>query len=359
MACGEYGDVTPRMIEGTDNGKSIRWFKNPRAMSITTLRRESIAKTNEALSRMGVSRHSLAPVEPVLSTICGNRANVVHVRQETSQLNQLRVLLKRGFLKSGRDMTLTHMRTLSNVVVGLMLGLLYFGSGQDGSRVLDNYNLLFSILVHHMITSMMLTILTFPMEMSILLKEHFNRWYSLKSYYVAITITDLPVATIGCVVFTALVYFMSAQPAEVVRFSMFAGISLLVVFVAQSFGLMIGAVFSVVNGTFLGPVLSIPMMMFAGFGVAIRDMPEYLRWGSYISYLRYGLDGYVVAIYNNRATLDCDKRYCHYRYPQKFLREVDMEGGDFLTDVLALTAILIILRIAAYALLRWKIFSER
>lgn len=359
LACGEYGDVTPRMVEGTDNGKSIRWFKHPRALSVANIRRESVAKTNAALSRMGVSRHSLAPVEPVLSTFCGTKGDGIHVRQETSQLNQLRVLLKRGFQKSGRDLTLTHMRTLSNAIVGLMLGLLYFGSGQEGSRVLDNYNLLFSILVHHMITSMMLTILTFPMEMSILLKEHFNRWYSLKSYYIAITITDLPVATFGCILFTALVYFMSAQPMDLQRFLMFVGISLLVVFVAQSFGLMIGAVFNVVNGTFLGPVLSIPMMMFAGFGVTIRDMPEYLRWGSYVSYLRYGLEGYVVAIYNNRETLDCDKRYCHYRYPGKFLREVDMEGGDFLTDVLALVAILLILRIAAYVLLRWKIMSER
>lgn len=32
------------------------------------------------------------------------------------------------------------------------------------------------------------------MEMSILIKEHFNRWYSLKSYYVMVNIVDIPVA---------------------------------------------------------------------------------------------------------------------------------------------------------------------
>jgi hypothetical protein len=31
------------------------------------------------------------------------------------------------------------------------------------------------------------------MEMNILMKEHFNRWYSLKSYYLATTIVELPV----------------------------------------------------------------------------------------------------------------------------------------------------------------------
>lgn len=39
---------------------------------------------------------------------------------------------------------------------------------------------------------------------------------------------------------------MTGQPVEVQRLSMFTTISLLVVFVAQSFGLMIGAIFDVV-----------------------------------------------------------------------------------------------------------------
>jgi hypothetical protein len=56
------------------------------------------------------------------------------------------------------------------------------------------------------------------------------------------------------------------------------------------------------------------MMMFAGFGVTLRDLPSYLKWGSYISHLRYGLEGYVNAIYGeNRPTMDCSKPYCHYR----------------------------------------------
>lgn len=47
-----------------------------------------------------------------------------------------------------------------NVIVSLMLGTLYWQSGSQGHKVLDNYNLLFSILMHHMMSTMMLTILT-------------------------------------------------------------------------------------------------------------------------------------------------------------------------------------------------------
>lgn len=35
-----------------------------------------------------------------------------------------------------------------------------------------------------------------PIEMTILIKEHFNRWYSLKAYYFAMTLVDLPI-TVG------------------------------------------------------------------------------------------------------------------------------------------------------------------
>lgn len=32
-----------------------------------------------------------------------------------------------------------------------------------------------------------------PAEISILTKEHFNRWYSLKTYYIATNILDIPI----------------------------------------------------------------------------------------------------------------------------------------------------------------------
>jgi len=32
------------------------------------------------------------------------------------------------------------------------------------------------------------------MDISILIKEHFNRWYSLKAYYTAMTLVDLPIS---------------------------------------------------------------------------------------------------------------------------------------------------------------------
>ncbi|XP_073824320.1 ATP-binding cassette sub-family G member 4 [Musca autumnalis] len=335
LACGEYGhDKVDTLKSATENGNCLTWFDHP----------EKILKSTDLMRKYPVAKKTKT-----------------RSLEDTSYMNQLSVLMHRGYIKAKRDTTLTHLRIGVNVFVAIILGAVYANSGKEGSRVIDNYNLLFAILIHHSMTTMMLTVLTFPIEMSILLKEHFNRWYSLKAYYTSITLLDLPISIVGSFLFTVIIYLWSYQPMEWSRFWMFFAISVLTVFVGQSFGLMIGAWFDVVNGTFLAPVLTIPMMMFAGFGVTLRDLPSYLKWGSHISYLRYGLEGFVSAIYgNDRGTLECEEApYCHYRYPRKFLDEITMTGDQFWNDIIALGIIILIFRIAAFVILKAKIKSVK
>ncbi|ALC39044.1 CG5853 [Drosophila busckii] len=334
LACGEYGfDKIDTLKAATENGNCLTWFNNPRAVlrSEALMRKYPIPKRTKNVSL-----------------------------ENTSLTNQCSVLLRRGYIKAKRDTTMTHLRIIVNIAVAVLYGALYDHAGKEGSRVLDNYNLLFAILMHHTMTTMMLTVLTFPIEMTILIKEHFNRWYSLKAYYIAMTLVDLPITIFSSFIFSVIIYLWSYQPMEWVRFWMFFVISLLIVFVGQSFGLIIGAWFSVTNGTFLAPVLTIPMMMFAGFGVTLRDLPSYLRWGSHISHLRYGLEGFIAAIYGmDRKVLECNEPYCHYRYPKKFLEEISMTGDQFWKDLIALCSMMVLLRVGAYIVLQAKIKSVR
>ncbi|XP_025419247.1 ATP-binding cassette sub-family G member 4-like [Sipha flava] len=326
LACGDHGnDKIEKMAKEIENGKSLIWT------GLSDLL---------AINQTGESQEQSKEI------------NNVH---ETSFNNQLKCLLHRGFLKCKRDPDLTYLRLGVNVAVSILLGTLFLQIGDDGSKIFDNYNLLFSILMHHVGSTLMLNIINFPAEISILTKEHFNRWYSLKSYYIATNILDIPITTIGCLIFSVIIYLMTGQPLVWDRFYMFTFISWLMVLISQSLGFIIGAWFSVINGNFVGPIIVVLLMMFSGFGVNLRDIPYLLKWGTEISFLRYGLEALIAAIYDKRGILPCYELYCHYKYPEKFLEEIAMTTDKFNKDVFVLVVTLLITRIAAYFMLRLRV----
>lgn len=144
------------------------------------------------------------------------------------------------------------------------------------------------------------------------------------------------------------------------RLAMFVTICILTSLVAQSLGLLIGAGLSVEAGVFLGPVSTIPTILFSGFFVNFDTIPGYLQWVTWVSYVRYAFEGAMVSIYGmDREKLECSEMYCHFRSPKKFLEEMSMDKSEYWLDAVALIAIFIALRFIAYFVLRWKIYSIR
>uniref|UniRef100_A0A1A9UMX4 ABC transporter domain-containing protein n=1 Tax=Glossina austeni TaxID=7395 RepID=A0A1A9UMX4_GLOAU len=402
VACGEHGDHIERLVQAIDNGKKdIRTAadyagikvrndilqvqnlkaildKNDAANAISGKYDENLTFNNSILKGNLVNDIAKEPPEPVISTNekgdamielekndnCSTALLTADItspeRYPTSQLHQFFVVLKRTLLFNFRDWTLMYLRFFAHMLVGFLIGTLYYDIGNDGSKVLSNLGFLFFNMLFLMYTSMTVTILAFPLELPILLKENFNRWYSLKSYYLAMSIADLPFQTIFCVVYVSIVYYTTSQPLEWARFAMFLSTCLLIAFVAQSVGLLVGAAMNVQNGVFLAPVMSVPFLLFSGFFVSFDAIPKYLRWITYVSYIRYGFEGTALATYGyNREKLKCHQTYCHFKSPTTTLEELDMLNSDFTIDIVALVVIFFILRCVAYLFLKWKLKSAR
>ncbi|XP_062559674.1 ATP-binding cassette subfamily G member 4 isoform X2 [Armigeres subalbatus] len=278
----------------------------------------------------------------------------------TSGWMQFWILLKRTFITIMRDQTLTQMRLVSHVVVGAIIGMIYYDIGNDAAKIMSNAGCIFFTTMFTMFTAMMPTILTFPTEMAVFVREHLNYWYSLKSFYFAKTVADLPFQVLFTSVYVIVVYYLTSQPMEPKRAGMFVLICILTSLVAQSLGLLIGAGMSVETGVFLGPVSTIPIILFSGFFVNFDVIPKYLQWLTYVSYVRYGFEGAMVSVYGlGREKLRCTEIYCHYRSPQKFLEEMSMDKAEYWIDATALFCLFIGLRIVAYLVLRWKLHSIR
>ncbi|KAK9507438.1 hypothetical protein O3M35_007291 [Rhynocoris fuscipes] len=346
VACGEHGDVHDKLVLAVVNGKCAVY--------------NSHEKNNKELLANGDASHNNSNAMSCTSALLHSDESLSTKGPSpgfpTSSFKQFAILINRTFLSIVRDQMLTRMRLISHVFIGLLIGLLYYDIGNEASKVMNNAGCIFFTVLFLMFTAMMPTVLTFPLEMSVFVREHLNYWYSLKSFYIAKTMADLPFQIAFSVIYIAIVYFMTSQPLDPIRFFMVLLMCVLTSLVAQSLGLLIGAAMDIETGVFLGPVTSIPVLLFSGFFVNFSTIPWYMQWVTYVSYIRYGFEGCMVAIYGgNRQKLHCSEAYCHFRSPSKFLEEMDMTGVEYWIDVVALIGFFLLLRVGAYFALKLKL----
>jgi hypothetical protein len=121
--------------------------------------------------------------------------------------------------------------------------------------------------------------------------------------------------------------------------------------------------FSPQNSTFVGPALSVPLMLFAvyGMGAGTKSIPIYMRVLMCLSYLRFGFEGLTYAVYGNgRSMMPCppEEEYCHFRSPKTLLMETGMENSDIWVAVLGLTAYVVLFKTAFYFVLRCRLSRQ-
>lgn len=180
------------------------------------------------------------------------------------------ILLHRSFLTSYRNWTLIVARYLSTILIALTLSLL-FGpdvgkasacpptkeflytktlgdyvkkTEDDALKVMVNVGMVFIGVMIGLFNSLGPTVLTFPMDMLCFIKEYHNNWYSCLSYYLAKSITDLPIQITVPVIYQIITYHLTGQPEDLTRQGYLFLISILMSLVGQSFGQMVSAIYA-------------------------------------------------------------------------------------------------------------------
>ncbi|XP_060531867.1 ATP-binding cassette sub-family G member 1-like [Cylas formicarius] len=269
---------------------------------------------------------------------------------------QFFLLYKRSLLAAKRNYMYSVNRLLAHVLIGFIFGYLYKGVGANANQILANYVYLYGTMLLIVYTGKMSVTLSFPLEMRILTREHFNRWYNLTPYLLSIVLIEIPFQVICTWIYIVISYWLTDQPVDF-RVYLFVLFCTLGTLCAQSMGYFIGATTPTKIAVFIGPVIACLFSIF-GFCIRLYDTPLVFRWLFAISYFRAAFQGIVYSVYGlNRGKLFCpeDEVYCHYEDPNKFLKEMDIMNVDLVSNISLVVFIWCLMHAATYLTLWFKL----
>lgn len=186
-------------------------------------------------------------------------------------------------------------------------------------------------------------------------REHFNRWYSVGAYYLALSIVDIPALILNNVVFVSITYFMTNQPMEFLRYGLILLNAVLVGFTSQGLGLLSGSIANIQYTIIIAACGIFFFTMFSGFFVLMKDTGYAWHWLFHCSFLKHALDCGLLTIFGfDRSKLDCEAVYCHYRLPHKFLETLGVQTS--FGDALAVIVFsLFLFRILAFFVIKLRL----
>ncbi|CAK9794778.1 ATP-binding cassette subfamily G member 4 [Anthophora quadrimaculata] len=317
---------------------------------------------SEWINRMINSVSTEFPIVPISQPTSQPTSVEFHLEEKISKLSwmdQFVTLSKRMLLQLYRNKNYIYLKISLHIFLGFIIGGLFLNVGNDGSKTLFNFGFCFACLIVFLYIPMLPVLMNFPSEVQLVKREYFNRWYDLSPYYCAFSMVNIPVQILVSSVYLSIVYSITDQPLEFFRCAMFFSTCLICVLIAESMALAIASILNIVNGTFVGPAISVPLMLVAVQGLGETEtLPIYRRLIMYLSYIRYGLEGLITALYGfNRENLYCppSKIFCEFRSPRQILHTLQMDHVVFWLNFLALIIILIIMKVLTFYLLRQRL----
>lgn len=285
---------------------------------------------------------------------------------------QFMVLLSRS-IRVRRFQALSTQDIAQLLILGTLAGLFWLQKAKSDTvfGAQQTLGLLFFELLFMSFRSLFAALFTFPEERKMLLKERASGMYRLSAFYFARLASDLPMDFAVPTIFVVLVYFISGLRVDsgIYFFQNWFTI-VLIMFVTQSFGLLLGTVVMVPKtAQTIASVVMLTFVLTAGYFV--KTIPAWISWLKYLSFVFYGFGLLLHIEFNGRTIYSCvETNTCTQLDPSNpsgdpICTPVNIQDALHLNqdpndskwvaiDVVVLFAFLIIIRVAVYYFLRKK-----
>ena len=239
-----------------------------------------------------VKRNEKAVEEYLRSTKVGNNIHSKNTKA-ADYFEASLILSKRAFQNVVRNPMILRMRFGFNILMSFFISSVFWKLDKDNSiGMYGRVGLFFFIAVNVFMSVVMGTILSFPIERAVFIREYSSKLYTIASYYTAKNIVETPVILIiNTILFTICYFTAGMRLVSAKYFFIWYGVLLLHTLCAQSLGYALGTMFSDINAAMSSAnIIVMPFILFAGTLINEESMPRFLFWIKYLSPLKYAIE---------------------------------------------------------------------
>ena len=310
-----------------------------------------------------LTEHGLASGGHVFEAIA--LQSVEPQKYPTTWWQQYKVLTHRA-LKNSRSAIFTPLNLIKSLALGIVAGLLYFQLDYTEANVYDIQSYYFFTMTVWVIESMFDSLMSFPPERDVILRERASKSYRLSAYFMAKTTADAPTRILLPFLYMFVSYWMAGIDNSFGVFIGSVGCTLLSVMAGEALGLFIGAaMYDMEKALTTLTVVALFLMLVGGFFV--QNPPGFVAWAKWISPFKYSFDSSIQLVFNR--PLPCDGSgslagVCPPDSEGQFVSGADVANaigvqGSIGFNVGMLIVIALIPRYFAYVCLRLKKEGER
>jgi ABC-type multidrug transport system permease subunit/ABC-type multidrug transport system ATPase subunit len=237
-----------------------------------------------------------------------SRQQARHVRPESSYIisvpMQISLATKRAYRRIWNDKAATITQSVSNIIVALIVGSLYYGSGSGTAGATSKISALFIAILCNALTAIG-EITNLYSQRPIVEKHASYRFCHPFAEAIAGVVSDLPIKFIVAICFNIVLYFLVGLRMEPGPFFLFFLISYVSTFVMSAvFRTMAAITKTISQAMTLAGVLILALVIYTGFVVAPPQMHPWFSWIRWINPIYYAFEILVANEFHNRE-LEC------------------------------------------------------
>merc|ERR1712224_793060 len=160
----------------------------------------------------------------------------------TSWWTQFATLLHRA-LKKNKSGVFAPVNIVKTIAVGIVVGIVFFNQKYTEQDAQNVWSYFFFTMLFWVMQGLFEALFSFPQDRVVIQKERATASYRLSSYFMAMTVADLPVFLLMPFIYMTISYWMVAPTLGFVKYLCILLIALLSVMTGQAMGFLVGAAF--------------------------------------------------------------------------------------------------------------------